>query len=368
MKVKDICQILDSWAPEIYAEDFDNVGLIVGDPQWISNKIIVTVDTTEEVVQEAYRLDCKLIISFHPVIFKGLKRLTQTKHSERTIIMALRYNIAIYVIHTNLDNHPQGTNYQICRRLGLIDSKILIPNKKKGVLKKLITYIPKEHADQLREELFKSGAGRIGDYDCCSYNINGWGTFMGNEQSSPIYGEKGILCNKEEIAINVVFPAHLESYIIKTLLVNHPYEEIPYEIIQLHNPHHCDIGLGRIGRLPKPIPEDIFLSFVKERMQTPCIRHSPFLNKFVEHVAVLGGSGSFALSSAKDKGADVFISSDFKYHQFFDANNEILILDIGHYESEQFTKNLLVDVLRRKLPNFVIIQSNTRTNPIHYFY
>ncbi|WP_103327242.1 Nif3-like dinuclear metal center hexameric protein [Bacteroidetes bacterium endosymbiont of Geopemphigus sp.] len=366
MRVGDICQVLDSWAPRIYAEDFDNVGLIVGDPNWISNKILVTLDTTEEVVKEALGLDCKLIVSFHPVIFKDLKRLTRAQSSERLIMMALKHDIAIYVIHTNLDNHPQGTNHQIFQRLGLIDFKVLIPYK--GALKKLITYVPKEHADQLREELFKAGAGSIRNYERCSYNINSLGTFMDNEQSSTVYGKKGGLHHQEEISINVVFPAHLESVLIEALLENHPYEEMPYEIFQLHNSHHNDIGLGGIGRLSKPMFEEIFLSFVKERMQTPCIRHSPLLNRPIERVAVLGGSGSFALSSAKNRGADAFVSADFKYHQFFKANNEILILDIGHYESEQFTKDLLVRVLREKLPKFAIIQSNTRTNPVHYFY
>lgn len=365
MIVKDICQIINSWAPMAYAEDFDNTGLLVGDPNWRINKVLVTLDTTLAVVEEAYELGCNLIVSFHPLIFKGLKRITGAHPSERTVMMALKHEIAIYVVHTNLDNHPQGTNYRISQQLGLVKSEVLIPRKES--LKKLTTYVPGEHADKLREALFKAGAGSIGNYERCSYNISGWGTFMGNQQASPVYGKKKVLCSQEEICINLIFPAHLESIVIEALLANHPYEEAVYEIFNLSNSQHQNIGAGRIGYLPKPMSEEKFLSFVKERMNTSCIRHSAFLNQPIKRVAVLGGSGSFALPFAKSKGADAFISADFKYHQFFEADHQIMILDVGHYESEQFTKDLLTEVLREKLRKFAVIQSNARTNPVHYY-
>ncbi|MFD1063208.1 Nif3-like dinuclear metal center hexameric protein [Winogradskyella litorisediminis] len=363
MVVQDVINHLHDLAPLAYAEDFDNVGLLVGDKNQNVNGILVTLDTLETVVDEAIEKDCNLIVSFHPIIFKGLKKLTGKSYVERVVIKAIKHDIAIFAIHTALDNALQGVNSIICDQLNLINKQILIPQK--GTIKKLTTYVPNDGAENLRAALFNAGAGNIGNYDNCSFNTNGVGTYRGNENSNPVIGKRGQLQKEEETQVNVTFPKHLESSIIKTLFSAHSYEEVAYEVSTLENTNQ-HIGMGMIGELESSQSENDFLNFVKDKMNCGIIRHSELLNKTVKKVAVLGGSGSFAIGAAKAAGADIFITADLKYHDFFAAENKIVVADIGHYESEQYTKTFLVDYLSKKISNFAIILSNTITNPVKY--
>ena len=363
MIVKDVIKHLEELSPLAYAEDFDNVGLLVGDYKMQVSGILVTLDTLESVVEEAIENKCNLIVSFHPIVFKGLKKLTGKTYVERVVMKAIKHDIAIYAIHTALDNALQGVNDMICQKLGLSNRKILIPQT--GTIKKLTTYVPANEAQELRDELFKAGAGTIGNYSNCSFNVEGTGTYKGNSNSNPTIGEKGVTQHQGETQISCIYPKHLESKILKTLFSAHSYEEVAYEINTIENKNQ-DIGMGMTGELENEMDEQSFLSLVKSKMNTSCIRHSNFRNKTVKKVAVLGGSGSFAISAAKAANADVFITSDLKYHDFFTAENKILLADIGHYESEQYTKNLLVGYLTKKIPNFAIILSNTNTNPVKY--
>ncbi|MFY0712959.1 Nif3-like dinuclear metal center hexameric protein [Seonamhaeicola sp. NFXS20] len=364
MIIQDVINHLEELAPLAYAEDFDNVGLLVGDKNKKLTGILVTLDTLETVVDEAIEKNCNLIVSFHPIIFKGLTKITGKTYVERVVLKAIKHNIAIYAIHTALDNALQGVNDMICNQLGLVNKKILIPQA--ATIKKLTTYVPKNEAEQLRNALFKAGAGHIGNYSNCSFNTNGIGTYQGNEYSNPTLGEKGKTHQEEETQVSVIFAKHLESKIIKTLLNTHSYEEVAYEVVTIENKNQT-IGMGMMGELEKPISETNFLTLLKSKMKTGCIRHSSFLNKPIKKVAVLGGSGSFAINAAKASGADAFVSADFKYHDFFMAENNILLTDIGHYESEQYTKNLLVTYLTKKITNFAVVLSNTNTNPVKYF-
>ena len=364
MIIQDVIKHLEKLAPLAYAEDFDNVGLLVGDKQAKITGVLVTLDTLETVIEEAIEKNCNLIVSFHPIIFKGLKKLTGKNYVERVVMKAIKHDIAIYSIHTALDNALQGVNDMICDQLELKNKRILIPQSE--TIKKLTTYVPKKEAEQLRTALFDVGAGSIGNYDNCSFNVEGYGTFNGNENSNPVKGKKGETHTEAETKISITFPKHIESKVIKTLFQAHSYEEVAYEITTLENKNQ-NIGIGMIGELKKPIDESTFLSYLKTKMNTECIRHPSFLNKKIKKVAVLGGSGSFAIQAAKASSADVFITADLKYHDFFTAENNILLADIGHYESEQFTKNLLVAYLTKKITNFAIILSNTNTNPVKYF-
>lgn len=364
MIVQDVINHLEALAPLAYAEDFDNVGLLVGDKNNEVTGILVTLDTLETVVDEAIEHNCNLIVSFHPIIFKGLKSLTGKNYVERAVLKAIKNDISIYAIHTALDNALQGVNDRICDRLGLINKQILIPQL--GTIKKLTTYIPKNKESEVREALFSAGAGAIGNYNHCSFNIDGIGTFNGNESSNPTIGSKGETQYEKETKLTVVFGKHLESKILSALFNSHPYEEVAYEIIPLEN-NNQDIGMGMLGELKSEMDETSFLEYLKNTMGTPCIRHTSFLNKSIKKVAVLGGSGSFAIRAAKRAGADAFVTSDLKYHDFFTAENGILLADIGHYESEQYTKNLLVEYLTKKIPNFAIILSKTNSNPVKYF-
>lgn len=364
MLIAEVIEHLEEFAPVSTAEDFDNVGLLVGQRNTRLTGILVTLDTLEEVVDEAIEKDCNLIVSFHPIIFSGLKRLNGNNYVERAVIKAIQNNIAIYAIHTALDNHRLGVNKMICDKLNLQNTKILIP--KSNSIKKLTTYIPTANAEDLRQELFKAGAGSIGNYSNCSFNMEGTGSFMPNDVANPVVGEKGEMHYEKETQINVVFPKHLEKRILQILFTAHPYEEVAYEVTSLDNSHQ-QMGMGMIGELENEVDEKEFLSEIKRTFHSGCIRHSGLMGKPVKKVAVLGGSGAFAIENAKRAGADFFITADLKYHDFYKAEQNIVLADIGHYESEQFTKNLLHSHLSKIISNFALILSNTKTNPIKYY-
>ena len=364
MIVQDVMNHLEALSPLAYAEDFDNVGLLVGNKNMPLTGILVTLDTLETVVDEAIETKCNLIVSFHPIIFKGLKKLTGKTYVERVVMKAIKYDIAIYTMHTALDNAFQGVNDMICNQLELINKCILIPQNQ--TIKKLTTFVPTKEAEQLRNALFQAGAGSIGNYNDCSFNIEGLGTFNGNENSNPTKGEKGHIHSEKETQISVTYAKHLESQILESLFKTHSYEEVAYEITTLENKNQ-HVGIGMMGNLKEAMNEKDFLNYVKIKMNATHIRHSGFLNKNISTVAVLGGSGSFAIEAAKNADADVFITADLKYHDFFTAENTILLVDIGHYESEQYTKNLLVAYLTKKITNFAVVLSKTITNPVKYF-
>jgi len=364
MIIQDVINHLENFAPLAYAEDFDNVGLLVGDKSTEITGVLVTLDTIEAVVDEAIENNCNFIVSFHPIIFKGLKKLTGKTYVERTVQKAIKNDIAIYAIHTALDNHINGVNDIICDQLNLLNRRILIPQTE--TIKKLTTYVPKAEAKSLRQAIFNIGAGTIGNYCNCSFNIEGVGTYKGNKNSNPTKGEKGNTHFEEETQISVTFNKHLESKVLNALFKNHSYEEVAYEITTLENKNQ-NIGMGMVGTLKKPMIETDFFKLLKNKMNTKSIRHSKFLNKSIQKIAVLGGSGSFAIPAAKAIKADVFVTSDLKYHDFFSAENGIILADIGHYESEQFTKNGLVAHLKKKFSNFAVVLSEINTNPVQYF-
>jgi len=363
MTVNDITKYLEKLAPLKYAEDFDNVGLLVGSYSTKISGVLVTLDTLENVIDEAIKKKCNLIVSFHPIIFSGLKKLNGNNYVERVVLKAIKNDIAIYAMHTALDNSFNGVSAKMAEVLGLNNTKVLKP--KQGLIKKLTTYAPTNEAEIVRTALFKAGAGTIGNYDNCSFNTDGVGTYKGNEDSNPTIGEKGRLHSENETFISVIFEKHLQINILKALFEAHPYEEVAYDIVTTDN-FHQNIGMGMIGELDSPLTEEDFLTFVKKQFNLQCIKHSKLLNKPIKKVALLGGSGSFAIDTAKHLNADVYISSDFKYHDFFKAENKLVLADIGHYESEQFTKNLIVDYLTKKFRNFAIVLSEKNTNPINY--
>ena len=363
MKIKQILTILEEMAPLAYAEDFDNVGLLVGNHDNEATGVLVCHDALENVIDEAIAKNCNLVVCFHPILFSGLKKITGKNYVERAVIKAIKNDISIYAVHTALDNHKDGVNKIFCDALGLKNTKVLVP--KQNFIQKLITFTTPENADKVRNALFEVGAGTIGNYDNCSFNSNGFSTYQGNENSNPVIGTKGELTQTDEIKIEVTFEKHLQSKILKALFSNHVYEEVAYEIYELQNQHQ-NIGLGMIGSLETPMSESEFLNFVKDKMQCGGIRHSAFLNKNISNVAVLGGSGSYAIKNAIQAGADVFLTADLKYHNFYESENQILLADIGHFESERYTKNYIVDFLKEKITNFAIVLSEENTNPVKY--
>jgi len=363
MTTKELITIIEETVPIHYAEDFDNVGLLVGDPNKEVTGVLVALDTLEATVEEAVRVHCNFILSFHPIIFTGLKKLTGSTYVERVVQTAIKNDIQIYAIHTALDNSSIGVSMKMATVLGLKNTRILIP--KKGELKKLTAYVPLAHTEKLRSALFDAGAGNIGNYDQCSFNFKGVGTYRANEKANPFLGKKGELHQENENCLSVIFERHLESQILKALWASHPYEEVAYEIVTLDNVH-SDLGLGCVGELEAALPVADFFQLVKEKFHVKVIRHSAPHKDYLSKVAVLGGSGSFGISNAIKEQADVYLTADLKYHDFFKAEGKVILADIGHYESEQFTKNLLVELLSKKITNFAIILSKINTNPINY--
>jgi dinuclear metal center YbgI/SA1388 family protein len=363
MQLKEIASILENFAPLSLQESYDNSGLIVGSPDQEITGILLTIDVTEEVVEEALKKKANLIISHHPFIFTGLKKITGNNYIERTAIKAIKNDTAIYAAHTNLDAVYNGVSRRMAEKLELKNCKILSPLK--GKLSKLVTFIPLSHLDMVRDAIFNAGAGNIGNYDYCSFNVQGKGSFRGNEETNPFAGEKGKLHFEDEIRFETIFPNYLQNNIIKALLSAHPYEEVAYDIYPLQNAFE-KAGAGILGEVEEPIDELKFLEKIKKTFHTGCIRHTSLRNKPVKRVALCGGSGSFLLDDSIKNEADIFISADFKYHQFFDSEGKIIIADIGHYESEQFTKEIFYEILTKKISNFAVHFSDTNTNPIKY--
>ncbi len=363
-KLKEITNYFEKLAPLSLQESYDNAGLIVGDANAEISSVLISLDVTEEVVDEAINKKAQLIVAHHPIIFSGLKKITGKNYVERTIIKAIKNDIAIYAAHTNIDSVSGGVNSKICDKLQLENCKILQPGS--GQLKKLVTFIPLEYSDKVRDAVFAAGAGTIGNYDSCGFTAEGNGSFRGDENSEPFVGEKGKIHNEKEVRFETIFPAYLQTKVIQALLNSHPYEEVAYDIYSLENKFD-KIGMGMIGSFTTPKSEKDFLVQLKNTFNTGVIKHTALKNKEVNKVAVCGGSGSFLLKQAIAAGADFFVSGDFKYHEFFDAENKIVIADIGHFESEQFTKELFYELLTKKFPKFALHLSEANTNPVFYF-
>jgi len=364
MKLSQLTAYLESLAPLAYQEEFDNSGLIVGRLEQDVHQALISLDCTEAVVDEAIDTNCQVIISHHPIVFRGLKKFNSKTYVERVVEKAIRNDIAIYAIHTNLDNIMTGVNARICETLGLQNCRILAP--KHNLLKKLITYVPVNHADEVRNALFEAGAGNIGNYSECSFNAEGSGTFKGNGNADPYVGEPGIRHTENEIRIETVYPATLESKILMALVLAHPYEEVAYDLYTLTNQHQ-QVGSGMIGELDAAMEAEAFLYHIKESMHAHVIRHTAFTGRPIKKVAVCGGAGGFLLKHAIAAGADIFITADYKYHEFFDAEGQLIIADIGHFESEQFTQQLLYEIIRKKFTTFALRLTEVNTNPVKYF-
>jgi dinuclear metal center YbgI/SA1388 family protein len=363
MIVRDIIEKLEQFAPLSLQEQYDNSGLLVGSASQEVCGVLIAIDVIEDVVIEAIAKGANLIICHHPIIFSGLKRLTDRSYVERTVRLAIKHDIAIYAAHTNLDNISKGVNHKICQKLGLINTKILVPLSQQLV--KLVVFVPSSYAEQVRIALFEGGGGNIGNYDCCSFNVNGSGSFRANENATPFVGEKGKLHVENEVRIEIIVPKGNLGRVVKKMVEVHPYEEVAYDVYPLANNWET-AGAGMIGFLDEELSELAFLEKVKETFNAKSLRYTRLIGKEIKKVAVCGGSGANFLSNAIQAGADVFITADFKYHQFFDADGKIVIAEIGHFESEQFTKEIFYELLMKNFTNFAIHLSEVNTNPINY--
>ncbi len=363
IRIKDLSSYLESIAPLALQENYDNSGLLVGSSDTEIKGVLISLDITEEIIDEAIAENCNVIVAHHPIVFSGIKKLNGKNYVERCVIKAIKNELAIYAIHTNFDHVMGGVNAKLAEKLGLQNCRILAP--KKGLVTKLITFCPTEHLEKVRSALFEAGAGTIGEYDECSFTSEGRGTFRASEAAKPFVGKHNERHTEAEVRLEMIFPTYAEKQVVTALLKSHPYEEVAYDLLLLANTN-TTIGAGMIGELPNEIAEMEVLSQVKATFEVGCVRYTKLLNKGVKKIAVCGGSGSFLLNDAIAAGADIFITSDYKYHQFFDAENRIVIADIGHYESEQFTKELLFDLIRKKFSTFALRLTKINSNPINY--
>lgn len=364
MRIYEVINYLESIAPPVYQEGYDNSGLLTGSTEWNCKGIMISLDATEEVVMNAIANGCNMVVAHHPIIFSGLKKINGKNYVERAVIAAIKNDIAIYAIHTNLDNVIDGVSGKMASLLGL--QKIRVLDLKRNTLKKLFTFVPVENANEVLKSLFAAGAGNIGQYSDCSFNTAGEGTFKAKPGANPYIGEIGELTRTKEVRIEVIFPAYLEKEIIRELFKSHPYEEVAFDIVSLDNMYQT-AGAGIVGELPEPMEEKLFLEKVRNLFKTPVIRHTVLLSKPLKTVALCGGAGSFLTSKAIAAGADIYLTGDIKYHEFFDADGRIVLADIGHFESEQFTINLLHDQLVQKFTTFAILKTTVETNPVKYF-
>lgn len=364
MKVSEITSYLESIAPTVLQEGYDNAGLITGSGSWECKGIMVCLDATEEVIAEAFSKNCNLVIAHHPIVFKGLKKITGNNYVERAIIAAIKNDIAIYAIHTNLDNVIHGVNGMIADKIGLKNRSVLMA--KEQLLQKLVVYVPVTGKDNLLEALFKAGAGNIGQYSECSFSGSGTGSFRGGKDSNPYVGKPGERHYENEERVEVVFPAWLKKQVIAAMKSAHPYEEVAYDLYSLENGYALT-GSGLVAELETEMDERSFLEMLKNTFNIPLIRHTAFTGRKVKKVALCGGAGSFLTGAAIASGADAYITADIKYHEFFDADGRLLLADIGHYESEQFTIDLLFDLIRKNFPKFAVLKTGSNTNPVNYF-
>jgi dinuclear metal center YbgI/SA1388 family protein len=364
MKLKEICSYLDSAVPLAFQEDYDNSGLQVGSSENEISSAMITLDVTEEVIEEAISLGCDLLVSHHPLIFNAIKSLTGKSYTERILFKAVRNEIAIYSSHTNLDIFNSGVSRMMAEKLGLEDIKILSPSENR--LLKLVTFIPELHYEKVSNALFEAGAGVIGNYDQCGFASSGTGSFRGNENTQPFTGEKGAIHFEKEIRFETILYSHLKDKVIRALLMTHPYEEVAYDLYALEN-KNVESGLGCIGKLKDPMAEADFLKLVSLIFNAKGVRYSELTGKPVTKVALCGGSGSSLIGLAINSGSDAFLTADIKYHDFFKTEKKILLADIGHFESEIFSREILKDLIIKKFPKFAVRFSETNTNPINYF-
>lgn len=365
MKIQNITNLLETHAPLALQESYDNCGLLVGDKNTECTGVLLSLDCTEEVIDEAIENKCNLVVAHHPIVFAGLKKFNESNYIEKVIIKAIKNDIAIYAAHTNYDNISNGVNHKIAEKLQIKNCKILLP--KTNLLKKLITYVPETHHQQMLEALFEAGCGNIGNYENCSFNSKGTGTFKGNEASNPFIGKAQQLSVEPEVKIETVFLAHNQTKIIDALIKSHPYEEVAYDIYTLDNTV-SSIGSGMVGELEKELSLTAFLEHVKSKLNAKVLKYTKGKSETIKKVAFCGGSGKFLLNQAIKSRADVFLTADIKYHEYFDAVDNIILVDIGHFETEQFTPEIFYTIIQNKFPTFAVRLSHVNTNPINYFY
>ncbi len=365
MQIKTLLQILDNWAPFSYQEDYDNSGLLIGSKDAEVTGVLVSLDLTPQIVEEAVSLGANTIISHHPILFRGLKRITDADDIvQQCVVDCIKKDINVISLHTNLDNVHNGVNAKIAEILEVKNNRILAP--KSHTMSKLSYFVPKKNHEAVKQALYHAGAGTQGNYAECSFSTEGTGTFTPLEGSNPYLGKLGQPTSTPELKVEMVFESQLQSQLVSTLQEVHPYETVAYDVLPLYNTNP-QVGSGMIGELETPLPFADFMERIKERFHMPYLRHTAVVQDPIQKIAFCGGAGSFLIPVAKAHGADVYLTGDMKYHDFFTSDNKITLVDMGHYEMEQYTSQLIVDYMSQKNLTFAVHLTQNHTNPIKYF-
>lgn len=362
--LRTLLACIEQWAPFSWQESYDNAGLILGDPDRNVTEALVCFDVTPEVVDEAVRIGAGLIVSHHPAIFKGIKRINPASRLGYMIKQSLCHDIAWCALHTNLDNTLNGVNSYLCEQLGLKDVQPLAPLQ--DIYGKLQVYVPEAYAEKLRQALAEAGCGAGARYDACSYSSRGEGRFRAGSQAHPFSGQIGELHCEAECKIECLYPLHKTRQVLDVLRTNHPYEEPAFDLLPLRN-EATGQGAGAIGNLQESMQETELLDKLKELTGTHCIRHSGFRGRKIRRIALCGGSGGSFIGNACARQADAYITGDLKYHDFADAGSGTWLVDIGHFESEKFAMELIFRFIRKNFPNFAVSISEQARNPVSFY-
>jgi len=367
MRVRDIQQILESWAPKEIAWERDNIGLQAGDPAAVVRGILVALDVTEEVIAEAVRRKANLLVSHHPLLFRPLSAVTMQSARGRCIRALMQSGINLYSAHTNLDFTRGGTSFALAQALGLTDVEFLrMPYE---VQRKVVTFVPPAEAERVARAMADAGAGIIGNYDSCSFAGPGTGTFRGNERSRPAIGKRGVLEHASETRLEMMVPRWRLGDVIGAMHRAHPYEEVAYDVYPLEN-RSREHGMGIIGNARRPVTLRVFLNDLKRRLGVPALRCTGDMRRTVRRVAACGGSGTELMDEAARRGADVFVTADVRYHSFHDVEASMALVDAGHFETELPVVRAVVEHLRAacraRHATVPIHAARTSTNPIVY--
>ena len=362
MKVKEITDAIESMAPLHLQESWDNAGMQVGNPNSEVTGILLCTDVREETVDEAIERGFNMIISHHPLLFRGLKKIVGRTYQERVVAKAIKHDITIYCAHTNMDSARGGVNFKMAEKLGLKNVSVLDPQQ--GTLLKVVVFVPMSHVTQVETAMCDAGAGHLGDYDNCSYKLEGIGQYRPLEGAHPVAGEVAELHSEPETRIEVLVNKALCGRVVAAMLKAHPYEEPAFDIIALENEDSYS-GLGVIGDI-EPQDAKAFLERVKTAFEVVTLRYSGDLDRRVSRIAMCGGAGAEFIGKALALGADVYITGDMKYHEFQGNEDRIIIADIGHYESEHYTKEIFYDVIQKKNPNFAVDFAKSEKNQVKY--
>lgn len=370
--VKNIESTLSQLAPAMLKMDYDNVGLQVGDSSSKVKKILVSLNITSEVAEEAVKKKCDLIVSHHPLIFRPLKNIRAGEGNSDIIIKLVRNNISYIACHTNFDSVKQGVSFLLAEKIGLKNPKVLVTSKeirKSSYIEnyKLTVYVPKTHLFLLKKALAEAGAATIGEYDFCYFEQEGTGSFRPGIKATPHIGEKEKLSEITEIKLETIVPVRTVSSVIKALLQTHPYEEPAYDLYKLENDFQ-NYGLGAIGDLEKEVSMNEFLKIVTNKLKIDNVRFSrPENSKRIKRVAVMGGSGGDMWRKALSQGADAYLTAECDHHTFLDAKGKLFIVEATHQATEQFAVQGLTNYIKSKYANLEVVTSQEDCDPILYY-